>query len=577
VPVQATPTHAAAPGTDAPESSPPPVSADNPVTVDMPAPGASIRELPDEEPRGTGFWLAAGRDGDLRVEELGDELIVAGSAALARERADGALERMPDMLRGLVDPGPMYGALWELKTLGGSWPDPVWMHTQYATGRSGLIPYLYYRKGERWQRKATRTGPLHWYYQAFAPWTDGRVLALRLVTPAPEAGWDEGPPSRAQQQRIAAAIAANAPRIDVLAPAAAPSPAPMQLAPTGRPVSLVTLPTGEVFVLLIVVEDGKDITAVQRFAPGASTGTLELLAEVDGQRPGLMAGPMVARGDVVYLAGGSEGIVLRRDGPRWQAAPPLPRPALSFAVDPADTMWAVTPSGRESETYEPITELWKRAADGPWTMVRLPQVGRPDRAGPRWVINPGNQEWILLAGQPEVADKLETLYPRQVLARANGDIWLIGNLDPIITDAGFGLTRHVALRSRPVPHVLELPDSDSLRAELLAAQPAKPWGDKKCYESEGWVQVATLPASAAPDAAEKLADELVATVPAELQREFAAVREVEVHGRRVVGLLAHPSSPANEQAILVALAKFGPEKRRFECFNPRPIRQLKTF
>jgi len=57
----------------------------------------------------------------------------------------------------------------------------------------------------------------------------------------------------------------------------------------------------------------------------------------------------------------------------------------------------------------------------------------------------------------------------------------------------------------------------------------------------------------------------------------AVVREVEVHGRRVVGLLAHPSSPANEQAILVALAKFGPEKRRFECFNPRPIRQLKTF
>ena len=55
MPVQATPTHAAAPGTDVPESSPPPVSADIPVTVDMPAPGASIRELPDEEPRETGF------------------------------------------------------------------------------------------------------------------------------------------------------------------------------------------------------------------------------------------------------------------------------------------------------------------------------------------------------------------------------------------------------------------------------------------------------------------------------------------------------------------------------------------
>lgn len=165
--------------------------------------------------------------------------------------------------------------------------------------------------------------------------------------------------------------------------------------------------------------------------------------------------------------------------------------------------------------------------------------------------------------------------PEQVLARADGDVWITGSIKGWLSADGTKI-RHVALRSRPAREALELPNAPTLRAELIALQPAQPW-DEKYLEVDGWLPVATLTASDPPEAAMKLADDLLAVVPAELQTGFTAVREAEVHGRRVFGLLASPADADRAAAVVAALTKFSPGKRRFECFNPRPLRDRKTF
>jgi len=546
---------------------------EDPVIVDDPTPAAGPRPA-NETPTGTGFWLAAGRDGQLHVAELGDELVLAGGTVLAHVRSDGALERMPDVLRGLVDPGDMELAEWEVVTLGGRWPDPVWMYTQAMASRSTPVPYMYYRKGDRWQRKLNRTGPLLWSHDSFAPWTEGRVLALRKLAAA---DGDELSPAR--QKQVAAALAADPPRIDVLAPGVAPEPAPLQLTAGSRPISLAARTSGEVFVLSLIPGEGdQPVPVVERFAPGSSTGTLEQLRKVGARETALTSGRLLARGDAVYLVGEAvdqRGLVLRRDGQRWQPTPPLPGPLRSLAIGPEATLWAILEQqdAADPEYGDAFGTLYKRTGEGAWKNVPLPQIRRPDRDRPRWVR--ASVDWQELPADPERADEYETMDPDQVVTRADGEVWITGGIKGWISADGTKI-RHVALRSRPVREVLELPDAPSLRAEMLALQPAKPW-DQKCLEDNRWLQLGTLAASDPPEAAMKLADDLLAAVPPAQQNGFTAIREVEVRGRRMVGLLASPVDDAQAAAILAAAAKLGPDKPRFECFNPRPIRALKTF
>jgi hypothetical protein len=185
------------------------------------------------------------------------------------------------------------------------------------------------------------------------------------------------------------------------------------------------------------------------------------------------------------------------------------------------------------------------------------------------------EEWQEWPADAKAAAERDVIDPRQVLARGD-EVWISATRAGHISADGLS-TAHVVLRSKPVRRVLDLPDDATLRAELLAAQPAKPWKEGEfCEAGSTWVRVATLADADPPETAQRLRDELVAGVPEELRARFESLREAEVLGRRVVGLIATPEDAAQAKAVIAALDKLRPgEKRAFECRNPRPLRAVK--
>ncbi len=539
------------------------------------------RQLPLEEPAGTGFWLAAGRNGDLVLADLGSEWVVAGAGVMAHLGADGSLEAMPDVLGGLV--GPEFTGVLTLSAIAGRWPDPVWMTVESQAHRSDTPPVVYYRKGDRWQRKASKVGPLDWYYGGYAPWVDGKLLGLRLLTTDPglsELYGDDLPEPVIKKMK--AAVKANPPRFEVLAAGVAPTPAPMQIAAGGRPIDFTALPGGEVFVLLEFLpadgdEDSPERTyAVQRFAPGVAEGVVDRLPKLGGKTPALGRGKLVALGaDEVYLAGAltdadfkRTALVARFDGQAWAtiAAPPGTE-VLSLAPGAADELWAVVVRAEEEA---PASGLWKRRGEGPWQAVALPKVRTPALAEPRWLFDVEVADWHEVPGEPVTAAELMTLEPNQVLVR-DGEVWVVADLPAVVLD---DRARRVVLRSRPVKQVLELADSISLAAEMIPLQPLRR-GASRCDSGPTWVSVATLESGADADAGAKVAAAFMAEVSEDLQNSITALREYRVRGRRVVAVTLSMVEASETAALLAVVQQFRPtEKHPIECKNPRPLRSF---
>ncbi|HEY0138117.1 MAG TPA: hypothetical protein VGB85_28720, partial [Nannocystis sp.] len=539
------------------------------------------RRLPAEDPPGTGLWLAAGRDGDLRLVDLGGELVVAGAGVMARVGVDGSLEALPAMHHGMLEPEWM--GVEVLMALGGRWPDPVWMTAQSQAHRSASAPFTYYRKGARWQRKATGVGPLDWYYQAFAPWTGEQTLALRLLTTDPnlESLYGDDLPAKIRKQ-IDAAIRANPPRLDLLAAGTPPKPAPMQIAAGSRPIDLATLPTGEVFVLLAFAENegGEDERfAVQRFAPGEPAGVVDHLPEVGGAAPFMPRGKLVARAaNDVYLAGalrrntGLEALVTRFDGETWR---PITLPpggqvlSLAFAAD--GVAWAVV-ERMDAEGHE-TTGLWKRPGEGAWTEVTLPRVRTPALAEPRFLFD-GDEllDWREAPGEPLRAAQPMAIEPGQVAVH-DGELWVLASVPEI----GHGdQSRQVVLRSRPVQQILELTDSVSLGAEMSPGSLATSLDPKRgCNTGSTWVVVATIASGTDRDAGAAVAESFLASLPDELREGLVALRDFRVRGRRVVAATMGFHDMEATMALAEATRRIRPdEKHPFECGNPRPIRSF---
>jgi hypothetical protein len=550
-----------------------PAPAPAPATPDDPpaTPGDPLLILDEPPAAPSDLHVVAVRNGDLHVFDLGGELIVGGAGALARPTADGSLERI-DALRGLVDPGYMMLAGWSLEALGGRWPDPVWMTTQTHYQRSDAPAHMYYRKGDRWQRKATATGPLHWYYAAFAPWQTEQVLALRMHAPDQQAlekyGSEELPP--AVQRKLDAALAANPPRLDVLAAGAAPVAAPLRLAPGGLPLALATAPTGEVHVLLQFSEntesDGLTYKhAVQRFAPGAADGALDSLA-------GLVTSPTalaVRAADDVLVGGDS---LARFDGRTWTKLPGPKGRVSSLSLGEPGVQWAIA-SNPDYDGQDEVAEttLWRQTGAGRWTKVKLAAAPSTVSTEPRWVYDPGEEDWKQVQPGP---DDPGLVAPQTVLARGRGDVWVAGLVGGIPSADG-SWHRHAVLHTRKPARVLEFPDDATLRGELLDVQAVKPWRPEDVCDGANspWVLIERLAPGAAVDPT--LVDALRTAVPEDLRGTLVSVRESRVEGHRVVGLFADPPDAPAVKRILAALDQVRPGvKRQFECRNPRPITVL---
>lgn len=548
----------------------PPTSIKRPPMTDAPAePAAPAPAIPASD-----LHVVATRNGDLHVYDLGGELFVGGAGALARPAADGALARV-DALHGLVDPGYMMLASWTLEALGGRWPDPVWMQTQTHYQRSSAPSHMYYRKGDRWQRKATAVGPLHWFYTLFAPLQGDKFVALRMHAPDQQAlekyGGEELP--AAVQRKLDAAVAQNPPRLDLLAAGAAPVAAPMRLAAGGLPIALASAPTGELYVLLKFSKgDGEAATstyAVQRFAPGAADGVVEPMA-------GLVDAPvaLAARAHDDVLVGGS-GSLARFDGRAWTKVPGPKGRVLALSLGEPGVQWAITSNpGYDGEGVIPETELVRQTGAGRWTRMTLTAAHEAIAGGSRWNYDPGVDEWKEVQPGP---GEPQFVAPQQVVARGRDDVWVAGPVEGLHSADGTWL-RHVVLHSRKPARVLEFPDDATLRGELLDSLPAKPWSpDEVCVAANSpWVLIERLAPGAAADPG--LLAAIKTAVAPDLRSSLVSVRESTVEGHRVLGLLAEPADVPAAKQILAALEQVRPGvKRKFECRDPRPIAVLGTF
>ncbi|HEY0137319.1 MAG TPA: hypothetical protein VGB85_24720, partial [Nannocystis sp.] len=517
---------------------------------------------------------------DLTLADLGSELVVAGAGVMARLGAGGALELMPDVQRGLIEPSNMEGL--GLLMLAGRWPDTVWMSVETYGERSSSNPLMYYRKGERWQRKATRVGLLEWFYGAYAPYTDGQVLGLRMMAPGTDLYEKyDGELPDSLQKKIDAATLANPPRLDVLA-GGVMTPSTMKLAAGATPIHFTALPTGEVFVLLASsVTTGEDESttsfSVQRFTPGGDAGVVDSLTKLSDKPLDLYKGRLAARAaDDVYLVGAIEGepdktgLVARFDGKAWTAIAAPPGQEVTWLALGADkAMWAI--AGRSQPDAQATTALWKRVGEGPWTEAVLPAVRRPERAEPRWAFSVSVDNWDEVP-----ADLVEAARPMRVEAgqvHVRGDeVWVLARVPE--ADA-HDYMRQVVLRSKPVTRVLELPDPAYITAQTRTAT-AKPYDRKKgCESGPAWVPVATLAPGAAAAAAAPIAAAFLAGLSPELQETFTTLREVEVRGGRVIALTFHPSEEHSTDELIAAVQRFRPdEQHKVECWNPRPTRSF---
>jgi len=547
----------------------PPKPADAVIT----APVADGR-LGAEEPAGTGFWLAAGRYGDITLADLGSEFVVAGAGVMAHVGASGALELMPDVHRGLME--PRYADGLTMLTLGGHWPDTLWMSADLLGERSESNPMMYYRKGERWQRKATKVGLLEWYYGAYAPYSDGQTLGLRLAMPAPDVYYKySGEFPAAVQKKIDATTRANV-RLDVLV-GGEMKPSPMQIAAGGTPIHFTALPTGEVFVLLSFIDKvGDEQTtryAVQRFTPGVVAGVVDPLAKLADKPLDLYKGRLVARAaDDVYLVGGIDGdpanagLVARFDGKQWAAIAAPPGSNVTWlALGANKEMWAL--AGRPQPKQEDTKVLWKRVGEGPWTEVVLPEVRMPVLTEPRWSFHLTTNDWDEVPADPVEAAKPNKVDLSEVHVYRD-EVWVLGELSDMHYE---DYTRQVVLRSKPVTRVLELPDVLFLAGELRTAKATAFDPEQGCEAGPGWVPVATLAPGAAADAAAPIAAAFLAGLTPDGKSTLTSLREVEVRGRRVLALTFHLAEQHTE--LLAAAQRFRPdEQHKVECWSPRPIR-----
>lgn len=342
-PAKAAPTTGAAP---APAPAPAPVasaaSAPKPVS-----PFHVLGELPVEL-----SLFGAGERGFL-ISQAGVELQLVGDEIV----------QDPLLKRGLpVSPS----FLLSVDGVGGRYPDAFWLSTTEPRGRSGFSA-LWRWDGKNWRRHAS-LGDTH-FVVGIQPWVGGRMLALDQAGMAFDASF---------------VVLSGDGRVPLPQFTKSKSKEEFGFCRTQlKPDQWATLPTGEVFAAGPHCDPEQDYQelAVERWAPGAKTSTIDILPGIHapGDLPSfsyMATGVAAISASDVYVAASKDtwgpntptktsAYFAHFDGKTWQA---LPSP-ISGAVS---SMW--TEPGGVVFAANPASELWSRSANGQWSQVIWPSA-----------------------------------------------------------------------------------------------------------------------------------------------------------------------------------------------------------
>lgn len=472
----------------------------------------------------------------------GTHFVVANVEAI-RLPGVGPIARERRFLAGLADPGPPPPISWRAAAFGGRWPHALHMVVETEGNERWLTPQVYRFADTGWERLDNTAAPLAWSWLDFSPWRDRGTLTLRTWAPMiASVGDDSG--SLAGHAAIRDALLAKAPRAFEVVSATTASTPELH----GHTIAAFdSLPTGDAIA----------VSGAQTLHWGAG----ELAPRIVALDPPPHAAKleMLAPDDVfLFDAHG-----LRHfDGTMWvkiQVPDGAAVQALARAAD--STLWMVTSAGsaRTSKLIE-----WTREAD--WRERTLPEVAFPSDAAPHadYFAVTGRGDYVPAPIDRERAAWTLQLVPVDVAAQGSG-LWIAARERDSDTDDHW-----VLLHTTPRGPVIELPDLETMRRELIDLGPDLPFaGQADC---EVFVPIAVS---------------RVAGQHHDVQRKLAGVElgegvtmlllEVEHKGKRVLGVVL-PRGVETDGTLLAALRKaLGTRMRPPICQDTIPRRQLARF
>ncbi|MBW2537461.1 MAG: hypothetical protein JRI55_38605 [Deltaproteobacteria bacterium] len=311
-------------------------------------------------------------DEQTKVVRLGDRIIVKYATILAEVQGTSIVARGRDQAGfGVID---HFGA-GTFVHVGGSWSGEAWALLAKTAGASDPWTELYARTTERW-RRVRKHGFLEGFL-SIEPWVNGSFLAARTSLQYPEMHFDvlgsgAPPPPRPSPCTQKTGVSPKTPRI---------------AAETFR-----ALPSGHVFVAGGECE--KDALAVERWLPGRSDGSVDLLPPVDpvGAEYGTPTARLaVASEREAYViadrgwAKAKEGeppYLVKFDGRTWTRLDvPGDHGLRSVSAHPEAGVWVVNYAGA----------LLRRDPAGTWSRVPLP--AEAPLAEEVWVLD-GKDVWV---------------------------------------------------------------------------------------------------------------------------------------------------------------------------------------
>ncbi len=302
------------------------------------------------------------------------EVLIAHGPWLMRPDADGTLVQDPRWIRGIEvperDPTAVTLAVdWTIHSLGGRWPDGLYMANTYVTPFRGDIYFnqTYRWLGDGWLRLDTQRPRYVSFPERIEAWGDS-IIALRSFAPRYREVYDEMGAPESETRAIQRAIA----KVKQLSVYAGPAKAPRLPEPIA---DFDARPSGELVALMTA-----DPPRVLTFDPATERSTITPLPDAAGSS---VEGILIVDDGRGYVFGSTPDeeneqdrpYLARFDGDSWhrEKGPPCGAGLIGVSWSKSAGLYAICLNDRDFGVY-PTGDLW-RLISGGWIEVELPLRG----------------------------------------------------------------------------------------------------------------------------------------------------------------------------------------------------------